>query len=192
MKQTELFETEKAGGSLLLCADAGADFSECGKYRYRLWRIWDKSRPLAMCIGLNPSTANGVKNDQTISYLIKMLGILGYGGFYMMNCYPLISSKPDVLREFEEDAYHDKEDIENTRFLMETAHEVKDVIFAWGMFPIIKKDGRDKMFSGYWPNALCFGINKDGSPFHPLAMMPRNGRDPNNPKLQKYVSGICA
>lgn len=178
MKQQELFEP----------GNAGALFSACGKYRYKLWRFWDKSLPLAMCIGLNPSTANGTKNDQTISYLIKMLRILGYGGFYMMNCYPLISSKPDVLREFEEDAYHDKEDIENARFLLETAHECKDVIFAWGTFKIIKKDGRDKMFSGYWPNALCFGKNADGSPFHPLAMMPRNGRDPENPTLQEYLA----
>jgi hypothetical protein len=27
---------------------AGADFSECGKYRYKLWRIWDENKPLAM------------------------------------------------------------------------------------------------------------------------------------------------
>lgn len=31
----------------------GAEFSECGKYRYKLWRIWDDKLPLAMCIGLN-------------------------------------------------------------------------------------------------------------------------------------------
>ena len=65
--------------------NSGAEFSKCGKYRYKLWRIWNTELKLAMCIGLNPSTANANKNDQTISYLIKMLSILGYGGFYMMN-----------------------------------------------------------------------------------------------------------
>ena len=75
----------------------GADFSPCGKYRYKLWRIWDPDKPRAMCIGLNPSTANHEKNDATIRYLIQMLTVLGYGGFYMTNLFAIISSKPEVL-----------------------------------------------------------------------------------------------
>ena len=66
----------------------GAEFSKCGKYRYKLFRIWNRELPLVMAIGLNPSTANANKNDQTINYLILMLTKLGYGGFYMMNCWP--------------------------------------------------------------------------------------------------------
>jgi hypothetical protein len=77
--------------------NSGADFSSCGNYRYSLWRIWDEKLPLAMCIGLNPSTANDNKNDQTISYLIKMLRILGYGGFYMTNLFAWISPNPSDL-----------------------------------------------------------------------------------------------
>jgi hypothetical protein len=38
-----------------------------------------------------------------------------------------------------------------------------------------------------FPNAKCFGINNNGTPFHPLAMMSRNGRDPNTPKLYNYI-----
>ena len=37
-----------------------------------------------------------------------------------------------------------------------------------------------------FPNAKCFGKNKNGTPFHPLAMMARNGRDANNPELMKF------
>ena len=50
--------------------DSGAEFSKCGKYRYKLWRIWDRKLKLAMCIGLNPSKANSNKNDATINILI--------------------------------------------------------------------------------------------------------------------------
>ena len=28
--------------------DKGAIFSECKKYRYAIWRIWDKSKPYVM------------------------------------------------------------------------------------------------------------------------------------------------
>lgn len=160
--------------------DSGAEFSNDGKYRYKLWRIWDNSKPLTMCIGLNPSTANGYKNDQTISYLIKMCSALGYGGFYMMNCWAYISSKPENLKN------NEMSDEWNNSAITVTASKCKDVIFAWGTFKIIKEKGRDKELEEMFPNAKCFGKNKDGSPFHPLAMMPRNGRDPNKPTLIEY------
>ncbi len=160
--------------------NSGAEFSPDGKYRYKLWRIWDESLPLAMCIGLNPSTANASKNDQTISYLIKMLAKLGYGGFYMMNCWAFITSKPQNLKT------NEMSDEWNNNTITVTAHKCKDVVFAWGGFKIIKEKGRDKELQSMFPNAKCFGKNKDGTPFHPLAMMPRNGRDPNNPELFLY------
>lgn len=159
--------------------NSGAEFSEDGNYRYKLWRFWDE-RPKAMCIGLNPSTANGTKNDQTISYLIKMLSILGYGGFYMMNCFAYITSNPKLLK------HNPMSDEWNNNVLTVVASQCQDVIFSWGGFKIIKETGRDKELIKMFPNAKCFGINKDGSPFHPLAMMPRNGRDPNKPKLFLY------
>ena len=40
-----------------------AKFSACRKYRYALWRNWDESKPYAMIIGLNPSTADENEND---------------------------------------------------------------------------------------------------------------------------------
>ena len=95
MQKVENIHETPHDGKPLLCA--GADFSECGLYRYKLWRIWDESLPLAMCIGLNPSTANAVKTDPTITNLTKMLKLLGYGGLYMMNLSAFISPKPADL-----------------------------------------------------------------------------------------------
>jgi len=163
-----------------LFENSGADFSNDGKYRYKLWRIWDESLPRAMCIGLNPSTANADKNDQTISYLILMLKKLGYGGFYMMNCWAYITSNPRMLK------HNPMSDEWNNNVIALTARECQDVIFSWGGFDIIKDTGRGAELAGMFPEAKCFGWNKDGSPFHPLAMMPRNGRDPNKPELFLY------
>ena len=157
-----------------------AKFSEDGRNRYWLSRIWDESKPLVMCIGLNPSKAGTTKNDQTISYLIKMLRILDYGGFYMMNCWPFITPKPKLLKT------NKQVDEWNNEMLTITASKCKDVIFCWGGFKIIRQKERDKELMEMFPRAKCFGKNDDGSPFHPLAMMPRNGRDPNKPMLYEF------
>lgn len=74
-----------------------AKFSGCGKYRYWLKRIWDADKSFAMCIALNPSTANGDKDDPTITRLSNLLNAHGFGGFYMTNLFALISSNPEDL-----------------------------------------------------------------------------------------------
>lgn len=46
--------------------DSGATISECGKYRYRLWRVWDESLPTCCFVMLNPSKADATEDDPTI------------------------------------------------------------------------------------------------------------------------------
>ena len=87
--------------SLTLEQNSGADFSNDKTHRFSLWRTWDLEKPKAMCIGLNPSNANAGRNDPTIRILIKMLMKLGYGGFYMMNCWTFVASKPELLQHNE-------------------------------------------------------------------------------------------
>lgn len=126
---------------------AGSEFSECGKYRYKLWRIWDDSLPKAMCIGLNPSTANAVKNDPTITNLAKMLKLLGYGGFYMMNLFAFISSKPEDLLTCENPIG------ENDGKLKEVEAMCDCVIVCWGNF----KEA-DERISNVLPEYLQAGM----------------------------------
>lgn len=139
----------------------GAQFSECGKYRYMLWRVWDDTRPKAMCIGLNPSTANDEDDDTTITNLIKLLPEMGYGGFYMMNLFALISSNPDHLRACPDPVKA------NDSYLYSVSMICKDVIFCWGSFK--QAEYRVKQVKHFFPKALCFGKTKAGKPLHPLA-----------------------
>jgi hypothetical protein len=160
----------------LFDANNGAEFSKCMKYRYKLWRIWDEQLPKAMCIGLNPSSANAVKSDPTITNLTKMLVKLGYGGFYMMNLFAWISPKPaDLLACI--DALGDNEEK-----LHEVAAICDDVIVCWGNFPEAAQ--RIKEVLPKYPQAKCFGVTQSGRPFHPLAMMYAGLV--NNPALYLY------
>jgi hypothetical protein len=140
---------------------SGAAFSEDGKHRYALWRIWDESKPLVMFIGLNPSTANHKTNDPTIESVIRISKYNGYGGFYMMNCWSFIATEPKYL---------DTKSglIENDEWLTKIAGICKDVVFAWGNFQIVRGHLKDSMFKKLFPNALCICKNKNGSPGHPL------------------------
>jgi hypothetical protein len=139
-----------------------AEFSECGKYRYVLSRIWDETKPMAMCIGLNPSTANGVKDDHTIRLLIKYIGQLGFGGFYMCNVYALISSKPEVLTSSPDPVAN------NAHWLNVTAFKSQTIIFCWGSFS--QAEWRGKQLAKLFPDAKCFGKTANGSPWHPRHM----------------------
>lgn len=140
----------------------GAEFSPCGKYRYKLWRIWDPLLPKSMCIGLNPSTANADTNDATIRNLIGILTKLGYGGFYMMNLFAWISSNPDDLITCSDPLG------ENENKLKEVEALCNDVIFCWGNFK--QASYRRKVVAANYTNAKCFGFNKNGTPFHPRAL----------------------
>lgn len=150
---------------------SSAEFSECGKYRYALHRLWDYSKPVAMCIGLNPSTANAEENDPTISNLMRILHKNGYGGLYMMNLFALISPNPDDLRACPDPVKDNDKWIHTIRPLCD------EVIFCWGNF---KQAGyRSKIMVQMYHEALCFGKNKNGSPKHPLYLK-------NNVKLNYY------
>jgi len=43
-----------------------AKLSICCTYRYTLWRTWAESKPYAMFVGLNPSTADEDKEDLVV------------------------------------------------------------------------------------------------------------------------------
>lgn len=144
-----------------LFEENGAEFSLNRTYRYCLWRIWDKTKPMVMFIGLNPSTASEHLNDATIRRVVSFARIWEYGGVYMLNCFPYVSTNPDDLIVTDNDTTND-------RWLKEIGNICSEVIFAWGNFSIVKERKRDAELLKMFPNAKALVINKDGSPRHPL------------------------
>lgn len=56
-------------------------------YRYELSRIWDATKLIIMWLMLNPSTADGEDDDNTITRLISFTKSWGFGGFVVGNFY---------------------------------------------------------------------------------------------------------
>ena len=143
----------------------GAVISECGKYRYQLWRIWDESKPLLLWVMLNPSTADANENDATINKLIRITTKLGYGGFYVGNLYPYRATDPKELKKvgFEVVAKAD-----NWDHLASMKYKCEKRILAHGNSPIEKPNITSSGEDRDW---YCLGkITKSGNPYHPLYM----------------------
>lgn len=148
----------------------GADFSQCGKHRLMLWRIWDDSKETIMFIGLNPSTANATDDDPTIRRVKSLAKNWGYGGVYMLNLFTYISTDPKQLNML----YGNHNDADF--YLKKIAESCEYIVAAWGNFEV---KGRDMEIEKMFPQMLALKINKNGSPKHPLYC-------PSNSKLVHY------
>lgn len=153
---------------------SGALFSECHKYRFVLWRIWDNDLPKVMFIGLNPSTANEISDDPTIRRIKSFAKKWGFGGFYMLNLFTFVTAYPKELLTCENPKW------QADYYLKLYATKCTKVIFAWGSF--IEAKERANEVTKNFPDAEVMGINNDGSPKHPLYLK-------SDTIPQKYCNG---
>lgn len=140
----------------------GAYFSHDNKFRFVLWRIWDDTKPKVMYVGLNPSTANATKNDNTITKLVKVSKHNGFGGFYMLNLYSYVTPYPECLK-----GNWEIMDGINNKHLLDFSGKASKVVFCWGNF----KESQEKaseLKHAFQQEAWCLFKNKNGSPKHPL------------------------
>jgi len=138
-------------------------------HRLFLTRVWNESKPLVLYIGLNPSTANSSKDDPTVKKLIKLTDFNGYGGFHLLNLFTLITSKPKVLKEtFESKGLSEIIHYSAHTFFKDYYDQVECVIAMWGNLVPKQIQFRPEEIKQQFPNLLCFDINKNGSPQHPL------------------------
>lgn len=75
----------------------GAELSRDRLYRYRLWRIWDTTRPLLLCAMINPSTADHEIPDRTASKVCKLARAMTLGGVLIVNAFAWRATDPDEL-----------------------------------------------------------------------------------------------
>jgi len=114
-----------------------------------------------MIIGLNPSTADAIKDDPTITRCINFAKSWGYGGVYMLNLFAFRATKP-------KDMFIVKEPIgeQNNSYLKKYAKICDKVICAWGNHGKYKKRSSD--VKSNLNNLYYLALNKTGEPAHPL------------------------
>ncbi len=140
---------------------SSASFSPDRVYRYVLWRIWDKDKPLICFVGLNPSTADEIKNDPTIRRCIGFAKQWGYGGILMGNIFAYRSTDPKELL-YLTDPVGEGNDAA-LKIMNEAANKT---VACWGNWGAYMNRG-DKVLK-----ILCgcenFGMTGKGQPKHPL------------------------
>lgn len=142
--------------------DAGAKISKCGKFRTRLWRVWDKSRRTLTWIMLNPSTADGSVDDPTALKCVGFAMMWGYGAIEIINLYDYRATDPKDLEAAGWPSSENNFGEMGFSFIFG-----QDVMAAWGAKA---QSSRVDEFLAYWPGVSmqCLGENRDGSPKHPL------------------------
>ncbi len=104
-----------------------AIFSEDRRYRYWLEAKLSDSDGVCMFLMLNPSTADEVQSDPTVTRAKGFAQSWGYGTLWVCNLFALRATDPDILKK-------DPEPIgaENDEHILCSARLSDEIICAWG------------------------------------------------------------
>ena len=145
----------------------GAEISDCGQYRYGLWRVWDRQTASVVFIMLNPSTADGDVDDPTIRRCMKYAERWGYGGIMVVNLFAYRAAERAGMR-----AAVDPIGNSNDGFIQSVILNYSGpFVCAWGNDGIYKRRSEIvlKMLCDCNVVPQCLKINKaTGQPGHPL------------------------
>lgn len=141
---------------------AGAVLSPCGTYRYTLDRIWDHTRPTALFIMLNPSTADASVDDPTIRRCRAFATREGCGALTVVNLFAYRATDPRELAVQPDPIGPDN----NTHIALALDRQPAHVIAAWGALPFART--RAQQVTALLAQARCLGTTKSGDPRHPL------------------------
>ncbi|MBR9800569.1 DUF1643 domain-containing protein [bacterium] len=145
---------------------SGALFSDCGKYRYLLWRDWTpagKQQRTINFLMLNPSIANKERNDQTVERCQRRSVALGFTRIVVTNLFAWVSTDRSVLSGLD-----DPVGPENDQHIITQARAADLVVCAWGADGRIgqRSEHVRRLLSDVTLHALT--VTAHGEPGHPL------------------------
>ncbi|GIT71706.1 MAG: hypothetical protein Ct9H300mP28_15200 [Pseudomonadota bacterium] len=133
--------------------------------------------PIAMIIGLNPSTADQTRNDPTITRCINFSRSWGYGGVCVTNLFGFRATAPTELK-----AHHAPIGKENDAWVHEMAKGAAITVAAWGNHGNFLNRSLELLPS--LEQLHCIKMNKSGEPAHPLYLKAELKPVPMIPRQQ--------
>jgi len=145
-----------------------AEFSPCRRYRYFLKRSWDSLFPsgrLAAFLLLNPSTANEVSNDNTVTRCIGFAKAWGYSGLFIINLFAFRATNPAAMLSAK-----DPVGPENDVWIERAGGLADIVVAAWGNngSHLGRSTVVQKKFQEMGIGLQCLSVTGAGQPEHPL------------------------
>jgi hypothetical protein len=156
-----------------LAGERGCILSDCGAYRFRLWREWDRSRPTLAFLMLNPSTADHLTDDPTITRCMSRAVAGNFGRLEVANLFPLRATDPDELLTHPDPlCLQRRGSITADGAILDAIDRAHTTICAWGAHAAAAPRAAEVMrllgMAGMRTRLYHLGLNKDGSPKHPL------------------------
>ncbi|GLQ05517.1 DUF1643 domain-containing protein [Sneathiella chinensis] len=144
--------------------ESGATFSDCEKYRYRLWRQWDDGPRVAFLM-LNPSTADADRNDPTVERCHRRAVAMGFGAMEVINIFAFRATDPRDLKQAAQPVGP-----LNDATILESARASDTLICAWGSHGDFQN--RDEqvrtLLRTNGIKAQVLKLTSKGQPGHPL------------------------
>lgn len=142
-----------------------AIFSDDRIYRYALSRTWDAEKPVALFIGLNPSTADENKLDPTLRRVISFATRENCGGFVMGNLFAFRSTDPRGMKQARDPVGPD-----NDAWLARLMANAELVICGWGSHGSFAQRSTHirSLLRNVKDKVRCLGLTASGEPRHPL------------------------
>ena len=160
-----------------------AVISSCGTYRYELRRTFAPelaftsmvpTRPLVTCI-LNPSKADAIENDPTVTRVSGFAKRWGCGWLLVTNADAYRETFPSEMIKAAKSGVDicGPENDDYIRRARDICIENEGIfLVGWGANLTGKvpggKDRQKRLAELIGDIAMCLGVNKDGSPEHPL------------------------
>ena len=145
-----------------------AEFSENGKKRYLLTKVWDEKKPRLAIIMLAPSEASGIELDNTTMLVLNNASRLGYGAVSIVNLFAMIGNLKECLAE--------DSDKENLKYIENTAKTADVIVYASGVGKatnkafIKRQTAVLEVLKPYEDKLRCLSNKEGGSRFqHPLS-----------------------
>jgi hypothetical protein len=145
-----------------------AAFSADRQHRWWLQRCWNPVQPQLLFIGLNPSRADGERDDPTLRRLMGFARAWGFGGLDVLNLFAFCSASPAVLRRSS-----DPVGAENDDCLQRGLAAAEALWLGWGNHGAWRQRDQQVLdlmvlqLSAAVP-LLALGLTASGQPRHPL------------------------